>query len=167
MPSLQELYSCTTILLMKKNNLIKIKYISSIDTHLIRKEVLWPHINNGNYSLNIDNNKATFHLGTFVNNNLVSIGTFLPELNSHFSKNNQYRLRAMATKKEYTGKGYGRKLFLHAINILIRNKVELLWCDARIEAIPFYKKLDMKSLNKTYEIKNIGPHQTMYIKLLS
>ena len=152
---------------MNKSNLIEIKHISSSETHLIRKEVLWPHICNNNYSLPIDNKKETFHLGTFVNNDLVSIGTFLPDFNTAFSKKNQYRLRAMATKKKYAGNGYGTKLFLFAISILIRKKVELLWCDARIVAIPFYKKLNMQSLDKTYDIKDIGLHQTMYIKLLS
>ena len=144
---------------------LEVKYISSNLTHKIRKEVLWPHIKNNKFSIDIDTHKDTFHLGAYINNNIVSIGTFVKEKNKEFNNNKQYRLRAMATDLKFKEMGYGKKLFSHAINILKNKQIELLWCDARLEAIPFYKKLHMKSLNTIYNIKNIGPHQTMYIHI--
>ena len=134
-------------------------------THPIRKMVLWPHITNGDYSLAIDKNPDTFHIGTYIRQTLISIGTFVKENNPKFSNKSQYRLRAMATDSKFRGWGAGKCLFLKAVELLKTKKTKLLWCDARIKSVPFYKNLNMHSLEKIYEIINIGPHKTMYIYL--
>ena len=139
--------------------------IDSKLTHDIRKRVLWPHIKNDNYAISVDKDPATFHLGTFVEKKVISVGTFIKETNPKFHTNSQYRLRAMATDLNYQIKGAGKILFLKGLEILKEKKIELLWCDARINAIPFYEKLKMKSLQNLYNIKDIGLHKTMYINL--
>ena len=144
---------------------LKTRTIPSELTYDIRKKVLWPHIKDGNYSISVDRNPDTFHLGTFIGKRLISIGTFIKENNPKFNCDLQYRLRAMATDKNYRVRGAGRSLFLKAIKILKIKKIKILWCDARIVAVPFYEILKMKSLGEAYEIVNIGPHKTMYIHL--
>ncbi len=144
---------------------MNVKIIDSKLTYDIRKKVLWPHIKNDNYSLKVDKDVSTFHLGTYINKKIISIGTFVKENNSKFNSNSQYRLRAMATDKKYQIHGAGRKLLLTGIAILKEKKINILWCDARIKAIDFYKKLNMISTPGLYNIKNIGLHQTMYINL--
>ena len=139
--------------------------INSELTYDIRKRVLWPHIKDGNYAIEPDNIATTFHLGTYFQNQIISVGTFIKETNSKFDCNPQYRLRAMATDTDYQVKGAGRNLFLTALDILKNKKIMMLWCDARLNAIPFYQALKMKSLDKVYQIPNIGPHKTMYIYL--
>ena len=141
--------------------------ISSTSTYSIRKKVLWPHITNENYSISIDEHKDTFHLGTFINEKIISIGTFIKENNTKFNCKLQYRLRAMATDENYRNIGAGKNLFSKGLEILKNNKIELLWCDARLIAIPFYQSMNMKSLSGTYNIPKIGPHKTMYIYLKS
>ena len=142
-----------------------IKKISSELTYEIRKKVLWQHITNGDYSLPIDNNPSTFHLGAFINEKLISIGTFVNQNNPKFNSKKQYRLRAMATEKKNRIKGAGKALFIEGLKILKKKDIKILWCDARINAIPFYEKLNMISLDNVYEIINIGPHKTMYIDI--
>tara|TARA_Y100001968_G_scaffold323439_1_gene361119 strand:- start:127 stop:573 length:447 start_codon:yes stop_codon:yes gene_type:complete len=144
---------------------VKSHIIDSNLTYSIRKKVLWPHIKNGDYSLPIDKNIDTFHLGVFLNEKIISIGTFIKENNSKFKSKKQYRLRAMATDQKYRKMGAGKNLFLKGISILKKREIDLLWCDARLIAIPFYKSLNMLSLNETYYIPNIGPHKTMYLYL--
>ncbi len=144
---------------------MKAKVIDSELTYPIRRRILWPHITDGDYSLMIDRDPDTFHVGTFINNKIVSVGTFIKESNPKFKSSLQYRLRAMATDKDHQTKGCGKVLFLKGLEILKNKKIELLWCDARVNAIPFYESLNMKSLNFVYSIKNIGPHKTMYIHL--
>ena len=148
-------------------NTVEAHIISSELTHHIRREVLWPHIKNGDYSIPVDKHADTFHMGTFFNQKVISIGTFIKENNPKFKDNIQYRLRAMATDTEYRQKGAGKILFLKALNILNSKKIKLLWCDARLAAVPFYKSLNMQSLPEIYDIPNIGPHKTMYIYLNS
>ena len=144
---------------------MKAKIIHSKLTYDIRSKMLWPHIKNGDYSISVDENKNTFHLGTFIEEKIISIGTFIEEKNSLFPQTLQYRLRAMATDKNYQTKGAGKALFIEGVKMLRKKNIELLWCDARINAIPFYKSLQMKSLDKVYKIKNIGLHKTMYLEL--
>ena len=144
---------------------MNVQVINSELTYDIRRRVLWPHIKNGNYSIKVDKDITTFHLGTFADNKIISVGTFVKELNSKFESNSQYRLRAMATDKKYQIKGGGRVLFLKGIEILKEKKIDILWCDARMNAIGFYQKLNMKNMPGLYNIKNIGLHQTMFINL--
>jgi len=146
---------------------LETRVISSELTYEIRKQVLWPHIKNGDYSMSVDKYPDTFHLGTFLDKKIISIGTFINDNNSKFNCNLQYRLRAMATDKNYRKLGAGKKLFLKAIEILKQKKINLLWCDARLIAIPFYKSVKMISLPNSYYIPNIGEHKTMYIYLNS
>ena len=77
-----------------------VKEISSELTYAIRSKVLWKHIENGDYSLPIDNHPDTFHLGAFMKKKLISIGTFVNQNNSKFDSKPQYLLRAMATEKK-------------------------------------------------------------------
>ena len=71
----------------------------------------------------------------------------------------------MATDKKHQIKGAGKCLFLKSIELLRDKQVELLWCDARIKAVPFYESLKMNSLDKVYNIVNIGLHKTMYLHI--
>ena len=127
---------------MKK---IKARLIKSHLTHQIRNKVLWPHKNQENCAIKEDLLKETFHVGVFLNEELVSIGTFIKIDNNLFeNKHKQYRLRAMGTSKEHQKKSMGEKLILHAKKILITKK--LTFCGVTLEKklLLFIKKLDLK-----------------------
>jgi len=148
---------------MKK---VETRLIKSHLTHQIRHRVLWPHKNQENCSINEDLLEETFHVGVFLNEEIVSIGTFIKTDNNLFeNKHIQYRLRAMGTNKEYQKKSMGKQLILYAKKILINKRVNILWCDARKEAIPFYKKLGFKTKGNYYKIPKIGLHKLMYLYL--
>ena len=145
---------------------IEIKLINSKLTHNIRSQVLWPHKDLKDCIINEDNLKSTFHLGTFFNSEIVSIGTFIKEKNNCFNSiNDQYRLRAMATSKSHQGKSMGQMLINFAINYLRKKNIKLIWCDARKIAITFYKKSGFKTHGEYYIIPKIGHHKLMYIYL--
>ena len=145
---------------MKK---IEVRLIQSSLTHQIRHQILWPHKNFKNCFLNEDRLETTFHVGVFYNKEIVSVGTFIKTSHNLLNFNHQYRLRAMGTKKKHQGKSMGRHLILFAKKILKEKNIQLLWCDARKEAIPFYKKLKFKVKGEFYEIPKIGLHKLMYI----
>lgn len=148
---------------MKK---IEARLIESNLTHQIRHTVLWPHKKQERCSIHEDLLEETFHVGVFSDNELVSIGTFIKTDNEFFEKKNQqYRLRAMGTSKEYRKKSMGKELILFAKNILIKKNVKILWCDARKEAIDFYQKLGFKTNGNYYKIPVIGLHKLMYLYL--
>ncbi len=86
--------------------MIKIKNISTQDTYEIRLIVLRKNIDLP-YKFEGDNDKDTFHLGAFYQNELVGIATFMK--NTIYSElEEQYQLRGMATLPKVRGKGAGK-----------------------------------------------------------
>ena len=148
---------------MKK---IEVRIIPSELTYLIRNKVLWPHKKLQNCKLLVDNKPHTYHIGSFLGKELISIGTFIREKHKDFDlKKNHYRLRAMATLQDFQGLSSGKSLLLYAINLLKEKKTNLIWCDARVNAIPFYQKIGFKTQGNFYKIPQIGLHKLMYIYL--
>ncbi|MFT7497450.1 MAG: ribosomal protein S18 acetylase RimI-like enzyme [Porticoccaceae bacterium] len=142
--------------------MIEIKLISAEETYEIRKEMLRKNIpltekTEGDFK------ESTFHLGALIDGELVSVATFVENKNPYF-QGNQYRLRGMATDKVYQGKGLGRKLILKAEEILKVRKADVLWFNARIGALDFYKKLGYEIIGEEFDIQYIGGHFNMYKK---
>ena len=112
-----------------------------------------------------DNEKKTFHLACIYNNVTISCATFYPENNKFFPNEKSYRLRGMATDTEYRKRGIGKKILLQAFEEIKKKKGTLLWCNARLIAVEFYKKLGLKTIGKEFDISDIGPHYLMYKKM--
>ena len=112
-----------------------------------------------------DNEKKTFHLACIHNNITISCATFYPENNKFFPNEKSYRLRGMATDTEYRKRGIGKKILLQAFEEIKKKKGTLLWCNARLIAVEFYKKLGLQTIGKEFDIPDIGPHYLMYKKM--
>lgn len=136
-------------------------------TRELRHLVLWPHIERRiDCAIPEEETKeGVFHLAVIDHGNIASIGTFFPMQTPKLNIQKQYRLRAMATHPDYSGKGCGRMLLTHAEQVLREMEVEVLWCDARLGAIGFYESLGFSSIDEVYEVPKIGPHKFMW-KLL-
>ena len=112
-----------------------------------------------------DNEKKTFHLACIHNNITISCATFYPENNKFFPNEKSYRLRGMATDTEYRKRGIGKEILLQAFEEIKKKKGTLLWCNARLIAVEFYKKLGLQTIGKEFDISDIGPHYLMYKKM--
>ena len=112
-----------------------------------------------------DNEKKTFHLACIYNNVTISCATFYPENNNLFPKEKSYRLRGMATDTEYRKRGIGKKIMLQAFEEIKKKEGTLLWCNARLIAVEFYKKLGLQTIGKEFDISDIGQHYLMYKKM--
>ncbi len=67
----------------------------------------------------------------------------------------------MATLDEYQGKGLGKELILKVEEVLKEKNVDVLWCNARVVALGFYKKLGFKIKGSKFDILLIGYHYEM------
>lgn len=143
--------------------MIEVKLISAEESYKIRKEILRKNITLTE-KIKGDFDEKTFHLGAFYMNNLLGVATFMKNENSNF-EGVQYRLRGMAVLENYQGKGIGKKLITKAITLLKNRKVDVLWCNARIIAINFYKKIGFKVKGSVFDIPLIGSHYVMYKKI--
>lgn len=112
-----------------------------------------------------DNEKNTFHLGVFLENNIVSCSTFYPEQTDKIPSKNAYRLRGMATDSSYLRKGYGDQIMQEAFQILKSKECDLLWCNARLIAVPFYQSVGFQEVGELFDIPEIGPHYYMYKRI--
>jgi len=109
-----------------------------------------------------DESEQTFHLGAFIEGRLVSVASFYYNKNENFETENQYQLRGMATVESYQRKGLSRELLKVAFPIVKQNFCNLLWCNARVEARPFYENVGFNSTGDIYEIEGVGPHILMH-----
>ena len=140
------------------------KIITSQETYSLRHHVLRPNQELTDCIYPNDNNSTTFHLGTFIDDHLISIGSFYQEKHPQLTSILSYRLRGMATHPEYRGKKAASKILKEALKRITKKGGDLLWCNARIVALNFYKHNGFESIGKIFEINPIGPHQLMYIK---
>ena len=143
----------------------KVKQIQAKDCYSIRQQVLWQHKSVAECGIPIDSQEGAFHLGAFLDGELVCIGSFFKQKNPQFNQANQYRLRAMATLAHAQKKGTAKSLLEFAVQKLKIEFQDLLWCDARIIATSFYSKLGFSKKGASYEIPIIGTHFLMYKQL--
>ncbi len=109
-----------------------------------------------------DNEKETFHLACFVKNEIVSCATFYPEKLEKTKARKAFRLRGMATKENYRKRGCGKEIMKKAFTEIREKGGDLIWCNARLVAVGFYKKLGMQTTGEMFDISDIGPHYLMY-----
>ena len=139
--------------------MIQIKEISAEETFPIRLEVLRKNIPLP-YEFNGDFEDETFHLGAFENDKLIAVSSYMRANNTSF-EGNQYQLRGMATLTEFQGFGAGKLMLKQAFAILREKDTHILWCNARIAAVEFYKKQGFNTYGEKFEISYVGDHYVM------
>lgn len=132
----------------------------------LRNEVLWPHKTFENCILVTDRLSTTFHFGIQIEGLTVATVTLQQEKSHRLQQEKQYRLRAMAVREGYRGQGFGDAIVEAGLNHLRDLGVEVVWCDARVAALNFYRRLHFNELEEEYEIPIIGMHRFMW-KVLS
>jgi GNAT superfamily N-acetyltransferase len=68
------------------------------------------------------------------------------------------QLRGMATRADLVGRGVGRTLLA-----LVHREAgdRLLWCNARLAAVEFYRRLGWDPVSEVFDIPDVGPHRAM------
>ena len=142
-----------------------IRFIPVEDLLAIRNEVL----RGGRLTLDEcrfpgDKEEGSFHLGYFDRDKLVCIASFHPKQYGVF-KGKAYQLRGMATLDDYRGKGFGNQLINFAIVYLRGQKANYIWCNARKKAVRFYQNVGFEIISDEFEVRDIGPHYVLYLKI--
>lgn len=109
-----------------------------------------------------DTHPRVFHCGAFVDSKLVGIATVAPEMIGDVGGNNPWRLRGMAVEESIRQCGVGRALVQAVEQHCHINQVDLLWCNARVKAVPFYQALGFHNKGGEFDEPGIGPHIRMY-----
>ena len=109
-----------------------------------------------------DYEEGTFHMACIIDDRIVTCATFYAQTSIKIKSNNSFRLRGMATDSQFQRKGYARNLMLESFKELKKRDCDILWCNARLVAVNFYKSLGFKIKGDQFDIETIGPHYYMY-----
>jgi len=109
-----------------------------------------------------DYEEGTFHMACIVDDQIVTCATFYAQTSMKIKSNKAYRLRGMATDSNFQRKGYARNLMVESFKELKKSDCDMLWCNARLGAVNFYKSVGFKIIGELFDIEAIGPHYYMY-----
>ena len=144
---------------------MEIKIISSLETYPVRHEVLRKGKPIETCQFKGDDDENTTHFGLYVEDKLVGIISIFKENNILFPELNQFQIRGMAVLEAFQGKGFGAELVKAAENHCINLNTNLIWFNARENAVPFYEKLDYEIIGDSFLIPDVGIHFAMYKKI--
>ena len=106
----------------------------------------------------------TLHFGAYSDTELVGCVTLILSTSAPLRK---WQLRGMATRSGQRLQGVGRTLLQFAESHLQQHYPgSQIWCNARIGAIPFYRKMGFTVCSDPFEIEGIGVHHKMEKTLL-
>lgn len=142
---------------------IVIREITAPETYEIRKKELRKNMTLPE-QVPGDFDSDTLHLGLFEDNRLACIATFMHTPNKNLG-GEMYQLRGMATLESDQKKGYGKAILLKAEDYLKPKKVDIIWCNARVVALDFYKKCGYQIMGEEFDIPQIGGHYVMWKRI--
>jgi len=135
--------------------------ISTEDCIPLRSEVLRPHHPVEDCRFPLDGESR--HFGAFQGGELVSVVSAHPE--AAFGASGAWRLRGMATSPLRQGSGAGSALLEAFLTWARSERIPLLWCNAREQAIPFYERMGFTVEGELFDIAGVGPHKVMKLRL--
>ena len=147
------------------NEAYQLKEISAKETWPVRHPVLRKGRPLEDVYMEADEQASTFHLGMFHNNSIIGVASFMDDSHEGFT-GAQYRLRGMAVLPEYRRKGIAELLLKRGETLLKEKGKTLLWFNARVVALQFYKNLGYQVDGTLFDIPKVGPHYRMKKQLL-
>lgn len=121
--------------------MIQIKQIASDLTWPIRYKVMYPEHNLD--FVKLENDNEGIHFGLYYNQKLTGIV-------SVFNEAEIYQFRKLAILEEAQGLGLGKKLMEAIIEYCQIQKGQKLWCNARVNAKNFYKRLGFNETENVF-----------------
>ena len=138
-----------------------IKEITAEETYPVRHPVLRAGKPIESCRFDGDDLKSTKHFGIFIDGKLSGVVSLLEKVNPLFATNNQFQLRGMGVVEEQRRNGYGEDLVNHCEDYIRNKGGALIWFNARIIAMPFYKKLGYESIGDAFDLADVGTHYVM------
>lgn len=140
---------------------MRVRFIKATEAYALRLLVLRPGGVEADVHFANDRLEGAFHLGVLRADDLIGVGSFYPEAHPALKGWKQYRLRGMAVHPDHQRQGAGDLLLRFGMDHLKTQHADLLWCNARLTAVPFYARLGLEVQGAAFDIPGIGLHQVM------
>lgn len=124
---------------------MEIRVISAREAQPLRAAILRPGRPFEASVYPLDERAESLHLGAFEEGRLVTVASFFHEPPPGEEDESAWRLRGMVTLPEAQRRGYGRDVLLRGMASVAERGGTLLWCNARVDAVDFYRKLDFET----------------------
>jgi len=141
-----------------------IKKIAATETYSVRLPVLRKGKPIESCHFDGDDLETTLHFGLYLDPELVGIISLFKKNNPSFSEKNQYQIRGMAVLENHRKKDFGKTLIIHCEEECNNQGVDLIWFNARIEAVGFYEKMGYQKEGIPFNIPDVGKHIVMFKK---
>ncbi|MCL9808027.1 GNAT family N-acetyltransferase [Flavobacterium luminosum] len=145
--------------------MIEIKKITATETYAVRQPVLRPGKPIESCQFEGDDLKTTTHFGLFKEQTLIGVVSVFEVTHKDFEAKKQFQVRGMAILENEQNKGYGNLLITEVEKLAHKNKIEIIWFNAREKAVNFYQKMGYTILGTLFDIPNVGPHYVMWKQL--
>lgn len=122
---------------------IEVIRLQPAGTRELRRRVLYGHVPGETAVYPRDGQPGSFHLGARADGALVAVASWYPEATDLRPSRAPYRLRGMAVDPTHQGRGVGRLVFQAGVAALKARNADLLWANARDDALGFYGRLGM------------------------
>lgn len=139
-----------------------IKKITAIETFPVRHPVLRGGKPIESCHFDGDELTTTTHFGLFIEEILTGVISIFENKNALFEAEKQFQIRGMAVLEEYQKKGFGADLVNYAESFIKSEKGNLIWFNARINAVGFYEKLGYSVIGNAFEIEGVGTHYVLF-----
>jgi len=108
-----------------------------------------------------DSYKHTIHFAAINKGEIIGCASLYKESHPDFKLKQSWRIRGMAVLEGFQGQAIGSQLLTACVNHGIAHKADVVWCNARINAVEFYQKEGFKVIGDEFEIPEIGSHFLM------
>lgn len=142
---------------------VKIRLASAKEVIDLRWKLLRPGMPRETAVFEGDDELAARHIITEIDSQIVGCATFL---HRPWEGQPAWQLRGMAVDANLQKSGVGRRMLEFAEQMLRRESYSnLMWCNARIVAKPFYERVGWQTIGDVFEIPSAGPHVKMTKRL--
>ena len=112
--------------------MIRIEQVAPSVVWPVRQQVMYPEHDPD--FVKIPGDESAIHLALYEDDALVSVISL-------FEEKGELQFRKFATVVAHQGKGYGSQLLQHVIRYARQQGIKRVWCNARVSALAFYKRL--------------------------
>ena len=126
----------------------------------LRHAVLRPGLPPETARFDGDDEPATIHVGAFApDGTLVGCASLVRR---PLDGADAWQLRGMATRADRVRQGIGAQVLAATVaRARAAGGPRLLWCNARLAAVPFYRSQGWTVVSEVFDIAGVGPHHRM------
>jgi GNAT superfamily N-acetyltransferase len=146
---------------------LRVRRCGADDVIGLRQSVLRPHQSTDQARYPADFDPATAHFCAEDGaGRVVSVASVLKEAPAwQAAEPNAWHVRGMATAPDWRGRGAGSAVLGAVYDHVAASGGGLLWCNARLGAVDFYKRAGMATTGEPWEEPVIGPHIAMFTNI--